>query len=209
MLATSGIHLGGTDFDRLLNLELVMPLLGLGHIGPSGRQVPSGIFHDLSTWHLIHHAYTRQRLHHAAELWTAYANIALHRRLMHVLQERLGHQLLALVEAAKIACANSADTAGIDLAGLDRGLHAALTPAALRQALQLQIDKIVQCAHQCVASSGRRQVDAVYLTGGSSGLAPLVQALGQTFPQATMVHGDRFGGVAAGLAWAGSITARQ
>ncbi|MDP2367050.1 Hsp70 family protein [Rhodoferax sp.] len=209
VLATSGVHLGGTDFDRLLNLELVMPLLGLGHIGPSGRQVPSGIFHDLSTWHLIHHAYTRQRLHHAAELRTAYNSTLLHRRLMQVLQERQGHQLLAHVEAAKIACANSADAAGIDLACIERGLHADLTPQALRQTLQLQLDKIVQCARQCVASSGRRHIDAVYLTGGSSGLAPLVQALEQTFAGATMVHGDRFGGVAAGLAWAGSVAARQ
>ncbi|MBK9573374.1 MAG: Hsp70 family protein [Rhodoferax sp.] len=208
VLATSGVHLGGTDFDRLLSLEFVMPLIGLGHIGPSRRQVPSGIFHDLSTWHLIHHAYTRQRLHHATELWTAYTDPALHRRLMQVLRERLGHQLLAQVEDAKIACANSSGPVEIDLACIEDTLQAALTPQALSRTLQVQVDKIVACARQCVARSGDRHIDAVYLTGGSSALAPLVQALEQAFAGATMVHGDRFGGVAAGLAWAGSVTAR-
>jgi hypothetical chaperone protein len=58
-----------------------------------------------------------------------------------------------------------------------------------------------------VANSGDRVIDAIYLTGGSSALAPLVQALEQTFAGATLVHGDRFGGVAAGLAWAGSVAA--
>ena len=209
VLATSGVHLGGTDFDRLLNLRFVMHLLGLGHIGPGGRQVPSGILHDLSTWHLIHHAYTRQRLHHAAELRSAYSDASLHRRLMRVLRERQGHQILALVEAAKIGCANSDAAVEIQLASVEPGLHAELSPRALSQTLQLQLDKIVNCARQCVASSGRHHVDAVYLTGGSSALAPLVQALQQTFAGATMVHGDRFGGVAAGLAWAGSVAARQ
>ena len=37
ILATTGVHVGGTVFDLALNLQQVMPLLGLGHIGPSGR----------------------------------------------------------------------------------------------------------------------------------------------------------------------------
>jgi len=50
-------------------------------------------------------------------------------------------------------------------------------------------------------------VDAVYLTGGSSALRPLMHALRTAMPGATVVEGNRFGGVAAGLAYAGA-TAR-
>ena len=39
VLATTGVHVGGTDFDRRLSLELLMPLLGFRHLGPSGREV--------------------------------------------------------------------------------------------------------------------------------------------------------------------------
>jgi len=52
-------------------------------------------------------------------------------------------------------------------------------------------------------------VDAVYLTGGSSALRPLVDALRLAMPQATLVEGNRFGGVAAGLAYAGARVAAR
>ena len=64
ILATSGIHVAGTDYDRKLSLEQVMPLFGLRHIGAHGREVPASIFFDLATWHLINWLYApkaRQR----------------------------------------------------------------------------------------------------------------------------------------------------
>ena len=205
VLATSGIHLGGTDFDRLLNLGCVMPFLGLGHTGLSGREVPNSVFFDLSTWHLIHHAYSRKSLHQAHELWRSYADLALHQRLLHVLQARQGHQILAGVEAAKIACSMSGAGADIDLGCIEERLGALLSPEHMRQLLQQQLNAIVLCAQQCVRASGQQTLDAIYLTGGSSALTPLVDGLQLAFPAADMVKGDRFGGVAAGLAWAGHV----
>ena len=57
ILATTGVHIGGTDFDHKLSLEHAMPLLGYRHLGPQQREVPSRVFFDLSTWHLIHWLY--------------------------------------------------------------------------------------------------------------------------------------------------------
>ncbi|WP_394787946.1 Hsp70 family protein [Rhodoferax sp.] len=205
ILATTGVHIGGTDFDQLLNLRHAMPLLGLGHIGPSGREVPSGVFFDLSTWHLIHQSYSRKSLAQAADLRDAYADRALHRRLLHVLQERVGHHILANVESAKIACSLSAESAEINLDCIERDLTALLTPEGLAQALQAQLGRVVQCAQECVELAGVTRLDAVYLTGGSSALAPLQTAMQALFPQATLVAGDRFSSVAAGLAYAGSV----
>ena len=109
ILATTGVHIGGTDFDRLLDLATVMPFLGYKHVGTGGRIVPNSVFFDLSTWHLIHQAYTRKSMHFAKELWTDYTDQALHRRLMDALEEQHGHRMLASVEAAKIACSISGD----------------------------------------------------------------------------------------------------
>ena len=205
ILATTGVHIGGTDFDQLLNLRHAMPLLGLGHLGPSGREVPSGIFFDLSTWHLIHQSYSRKSLAQAADLRDAYSDRALHRRLLQVLQERVGHHILSNVEAAKIACSLSAQAADIDLACIERDLNARLAPEGLAQALQAQLARVVRCAQECVEMAEVPRLDAVYLTGGSSALAPLQQALQTMFPQARMVAGERFSSVAAGLAYAGSV----
>ena len=208
ILATTGVHLGGTDFDRLLNLDHVMPLLGYGHIGREGRAVPNSLFFELSTWHLIHHAYTRKNLHFARELWTSYADLSLHARLMDVLENRDGHRLLAAVEAAKIACSESQGSAAIDLHFLKTAQAADLpalniTAPGMAATLGQALAQVVQCARQCVQDAGLATVDVVYLTGGSSALQPLKDAMQAAYPQAELVHGDRFGGVAAGLAWAG------
>jgi len=204
VLATSGVHIGGTDFDRLLDLDTVMPLLGYRHLGTGGRPVPNSVFFDLSTWHLIHQAYTRKAMHFARELWTDYADQTLHRRLIQVLEGQFGHRLLAEVEQAKIDCSISAASAPVNLDFLDtqNGLALApeLTAAGMARAVQQALDQIVQCAQQCVARSGLAAVDAVYLTGGSSALRPLVAAMQAAMPRATLIEGNRFGGVAAGLA---------
>ena len=70
--------------------------------------------------------------------------------------------------------------------------------------MQQAINQIVQCAQQCVQRSGLASVDTIYLTGGSSALRPLVEALRTAMPEATLVEGNRFGGVAAGLGYAGA-----
>lgn len=211
ILATSGIHLGGTDFDRLLNLGCVMPLLGHGQRTPSGRELPNRVFFELATWHLVHHASSRKSLAEARELWRDYTDLAQHQRLLHVLTERLGHQLLAEVERTKIACSEHQHNHPIDLSCLhlptkSPAAQADLSPDVLRQRLQPQINAITQCASQCVTNAGLAQPEVLYLTGGSSALSPLVHELQVAFPSVQLVHGDRFAGVANGLAWAARPT---
>jgi hypothetical chaperone protein len=205
ILATTGVHLGGTDFDRLLNLSHVMPLLGHKHIGPGGRLVPNSVFFDLCTWHLIHHAYSRKNMHFARELWTSYADQALHQRLMQVLDGQHGHRILAGVEVAKIACSLSHESAAVELDFFDKSLAPDITARSMGEALAQSLDQVVLCAQQCVRDSGLAAVDVVYLTGGSSALQPLMDALQAAMPAATLMPGDRFGGVAAGLAYAGAV----
>jgi hypothetical chaperone protein len=208
ILATTGVHIGGTDFDRLLDLSTVMPLLGYRHIGTGGRPVPNSVFFDLTTWHLIHQAYTRKAMHFAKELWTDYVDQTLHTRLMDALEGQHGHRMLSGVEAAKIACSITGDAALVDLDFLGHGpsehLGATVTVAGMADALQQSLNQVVLCAQLCVQQSGLSGVDAVYLTGGSSALRPLMQALRTAMPDATVVEGNRFGGVAAGLAHAGA-----
>ena len=205
ILATTGVHIGGTDFDRLLDLSTVMPLLGYRHIGTGGRPVPNGVFFDLSTWHLIHQSYTRKAMHFAKELWTDYTDPTLHARLMHALEEQHGHRMLSQVEAAKIACSISGESSSVDLAFLDPDLAPTIDAIGMEQALHQSLAQVVECAQDCVAAAGLTAVDVVYLTGGSSALRPLIETLRQAMPQAKLVEGNRFGGVAAGLAVAGGV----
>ncbi|MGP1629597.1 MAG: Hsp70 family protein [Giesbergeria sp.] len=205
MLATTGVHIGGTDFDRRLSLELLMPLLGFRHLGPSGREVPSSVFFDLSTWHLIQWLYSPRAQRDAQNLRTDYTDARLHARLMQVLNERLGHRMANTVEQAKIAASMGAVDVPMPLDWIEPGLAAGLTAQGLTDYLDQPLQQVVACAQECVqlAGLGARGLDAIYLTGGSSALQPLREALRQALPGIPQVEGDLFGGVAAGLAVSG------
>lgn len=205
VLATSGVHLGGTDYDQKLNLGHVMPLLGLRHQGPRGREVPSGVFYDLATWHLINWRYSPRAVREAQDLRDEYSNKQLHQRLVTVLQERLGHQIANEVEQAKINCSQSGQASQIDLTRVETDLQALLSPLSMAEYLHDPLTRVVACAHECVRRAGlsKGQLDAIYLTGGSSALVPFQQALQAAFSGTPLVEGDLFGGVAAGLAYSG------
>jgi hypothetical chaperone protein len=203
ILATTGVHIGGTDYDQKLSLEQVMPLLGYRHLGPEHREVPSRVFFDLSTWHLIHWQYQPKAISHAKTLRSNYSDPSMHERLMQVLTERHGHHIAHEVEQAKIRCSvTDADTA-IDLSVIAPRLAAALGVGDMQAHLASLLDRTVACARECVQAAGLRdeQIDAIYLTGGSSALRTFQRALQAAFADVPLVEGDLFGGVASGLAY--------
>ena len=204
ILATTGVHIGGTDYDQKLNLRRVMPLLGFGHVGPSGREVPSPTFIDLASWHLIHRMYTPKVVRHVRELRVNYTDTRLHDRLVTVLEQRLGHLLASEVEQAKIRSSVAGETAAIDLAAVETGLAAAFGPADMARDLAPLLEQVVDCAADCTQRAGLAPdgPDAIYLTGGSSALRPFQALLQQRFQCTVMLEGDLFGGVASGLAYA-------
>jgi hypothetical chaperone protein len=203
ILATTGVHIGGTDYDRQLNLAQVMPLLGYKHTGPAQRKVPSRVFFDLATWHLIHWQYQPKAIAHAKTLRSNYSDLRLHERLMRVLTGRHGHHIAHEVEQAKIRCSvNRAHTA-IDLAVIERDLQARLGLADMQAHLHDLLARTVACARECVqrASLTDGSLDAIYLTGGSSALSTFQQVLQDEFAGVPLIEGDLFGGVALGLAY--------
>jgi hypothetical chaperone protein len=129
-----------------------------------------------------------------------YAELQLHERLMTVVRARLGHALAAQAETAKIAVAEGADTT-LDLGALDAGLRVALPARQAIDALDADLQRIVDAADETLrqAGVGPERVDALYFTGGSTGLAPLAQRIAARFQSAAVVRGDRFASVAQGL----------
>ena len=206
ILANHGVHVAGTDFDRRIELANILPLLGYGAYGPESdgapaREVPSAVYFDLATWHLINTVYNPQRVVELRGMRSFYADAAQHRRLMTVVTEHYGHDLVARAEAAKIAVA-AGGRAAIDLGHVEAGLASALDEAEAARALDADLDRIVAAARTTVAQAGEAAggVDALYLTGGSTGLDVLSERLRAAFARARVVRGDRFASVATGLA---------
>ena len=68
-------------------------------------------------------------------------------------------------------------------------------------ALDADIERIVAAARETVRQAGLKPqaIDALYFTGGSTGLQALTQRLQAAFPHAAGVRGDRLASVATGL----------
>lgn len=200
ILGNHGVHIAGTDFDRHIELARILPACGYRALGPTGREVPSRVYFDLATWHLINTVYAPGRVAELARMKSFYADTRQHARLMAVVTERLGHALIGQAEAAKIAVAEGGNTE-VDLDALEPGLVAALDSTQALAALDADIERIAAAADETLAQAGldRGQVDALYFTGGSTGLKPLAERIAARFPQATAMRGDRFASVAQGL----------
>jgi hypothetical chaperone protein len=201
ILASDGVHIGGTDFDKYLSLSSVMPLLGLGSRLHSQAEVPSSYYFNLATWHTINLAYTRKT---ALELKEVYRE-AIERdkldRLMNLIEDRAGHWLAIKVEEGKIALSD-ADTFTLELDRLVPRHSLELQRSEFDAAIAHLVVRIETTVGDMLRSAGVRadQVDTVFFTGGSSGVPRLREKIGDLLPSAKRVEGDLFGSIGAGLA---------
>ena len=201
ILANHGVHIAGTDFDRAVNLAAIMPLLGYQGLGAGGLPVPSKIYFDLATWHLINTTYTPNRLIELRLMRPMYNDERAHRRLLDVLRQHRGHDLAARAEAAKIAVSDSGATT-IDLDFIEPGLEQPYAELQQAAVLVAEVARIVGAAQETVRRAGltQGQIDALFFTGGSTGLDSLVAKLAAAFPRAEAIRGDRYSSVVSGLA---------
>ena len=205
ILANHGVHLAGTDFDRHVELASILPLLGYRSLRPArpgdvAREVPHAVYFDLATWHLINTVYTPARVAELRGMRSWYGEPRHHARLMTTVTQRLGHALAGAAEQAKIDVAETG-FAQIDLSVLEQGLAATLQEAGAAAAIEADLQRIVGAAAEAARLAGvaPAAVDVLYFTGGSTGLAPLVQRIAACFPAAQAVRGDRYASVAQGL----------
>lgn len=201
ILATGGVHIGGTDFDKYLSLSSVMPLLGYGSQFQSGAEVPSSYYFNLATWHTINQAYTRKMQAQLTEMIRDAREPAKLQRLQHLIEERSGHWLAMKVEEGKIAL--SAQTAAqLDLDRLAPPVLLEVTRDGFDAAVANLVASVGATVTQLLADAGVQpeQVDTIFFTGGSSGVHLLRERIAALVPGARRVEGDLFGSIGAGLA---------
>lgn len=201
VLANGGVHVGGTDFDRLFSLAGVMPLFGFRCRLKSGLEMPSGIFYDLATWHSINSAYTYRVQSEQTRFSYDAQEPEKTARLLALIEQRAGHWLANEVEHAKIALS---DRENITLA-LDRieaGLSQPLTRDEFDAATGVLVDKIETQLAALLRDAGvaPERIDTIFFTGGASGVPLLRRRIAALLPQARPVAGDLFGSIGAGLA---------
>jgi hypothetical chaperone protein len=201
ILATGGVHIGGTDFDKYLSLASVMPLLGYRSALRSGAEIPSSYYFNLATWHTINQAYTRKSISQLDDLVRDAREPAKLARLQHLIDERAGHWLAMQVEGAKIGL-SSEERVALALERLAPPETLVVERATFEAAIGQLLDAIDATVLRLLTDAGVKaaEVDTVFFTGGSSGVGLLRQRIGALLPQARKVEGDLFGSIGAGLA---------
>jgi hypothetical chaperone protein len=201
ILAHSGCRVGGTDFDRNLSMDAVMPLLGLGTmLTRKNLPVPIGPYADLSFWPTINLVYTPKSIREIREVLADAAQPALVARLLTAAVKQLGHRTVFAVEAGKIGLTAEPERR-IDLSFIEPALMAAIARTRFDEVVAAEMQRLRVAIWSCLAQAGldAPDVDTVFLTGGSS-LTPVVaRTILAEVPQAHARRGDDFLSVAMGL----------
>jgi hypothetical chaperone protein len=202
ILATAGVHIGGTDFDRLLSLKRVMP--ELGHQTPTldrKRPLPSAPYVDLATWHRINRLYTAEQLRELMQTEREALYPARAAAMTSIVRHREGHALAGAVEDAKIVLTGD-DATTLSFAGEDVTLALPVTRPELASALAAPIARISDTIGLTLSMAGIKpeQIETLILTGGSTQIPAIITRLRLLFPEARFVETDAFGSVGLGLA---------
>lgn len=202
ILATSGVHIGGTDFDRLLSLKKVMPALGYQTPTADGkRPLPSAPYVDLATWHRINRLYTPETLRELRHTEREARDPERVADMISIVSHREGHLLAGAVEASKIAL--TADEATrLAFEGEEVTLTTPMSRKELTAALNASVDRIADTIGLTLsmAGLGAERIETLILTGGSTQIPAIMARLRALFPAARFVDTDAFGSVGLGLA---------
>ena len=201
ILATGGVHIGGTDFDKQLSLAGVMPLFGYGSRMKSDAFMPTSYHLNLATWHTINAVYAQKTQLALQNMRYDIVDATGIDRLFGLIEQRAGHWLAMQVEESKIALSEQ-DARPIDLSRVEPGLVAELTRPLFESAIEPLLERIRASLTGLLADAGvsADQVDTLFFTGGSSGVPALRQSVAAMLPKARSVEGNTFGSIGSGLA---------
>ncbi len=206
ILATYGVHVGGTDIDRILAVEKIMPLLGYhSKLKGKGLPAPSWLFNDLATWHRINALYSHALRTQVKQMMLEAEQPLLLKRLANVLENKKGHYLLNCAETMKVDLTDAerahqefdigAEDFSIDV---DRTEFAAMLESWLA-AISGAVTKTLALAAVPITD-----IATVFLTGGTTLSPPVRELLQQRFNTSQIVIGDSLGSVGLGLTLAAS-----
>ncbi len=201
ILATGGVHIGGTDFDKQLSLQGVMPLFGYGSRMKSGAFMPTSHHLNLATWHTINSVYSQKSQQALGGMRYDIQDTDGIDRLFKLIEQRAGHWLAMEVEETKIVLTHD-DSRHLALDRIQPDLSVELSRALFEQAIDGLLERVRGAVSALLSKAGVNvaQVDTVFFTGGSSGIPALRQSVSAMLPNARHVEGNIFGSIGSGLA---------
>jgi hypothetical chaperone protein len=204
LLGNSGVGLAGDAFDARIIRKLVSPALGsesdacsLNKILPA---VPAWIYANLERWHYLSFLRTRNVM----EILKSAHKRALEpekiEALITLIEEDLGYQLHQAVQRVKFEL-SGARSAEFHFRDGSMDLRISVTREQFEAWIKDELRAIEHCVDSLLKASGicSREVDRVFLTGGSSFVPIVRQIFATRFGEGRIRSGNEFTSVARGL----------
>ncbi|MDJ0787259.1 MAG: Hsp70 family protein [Myxococcota bacterium] len=214
ILGHDGVGVAGDAFDGKLVRHLVAPQLGRGasFVSQFGRTlpVPAWIYSHLERWHHVSFLKSRKTLQLLLDLRREAIEPEKLERLLHVVEEDLGFLLYRATEQAKRDLSEAdATTLRLDHEGLC--IEAPVERADFEGWIADELLAISGCLDRILDRAGlqARDVDRVFLTGGSSFVPAVRRIFEERFGQERLRSGQQLTSVASGLALRAAEVAKQ
>jgi len=205
VIANDGVGIAGDTFDSKLVRHLVAPMLGFGsqYKTEFGKvlPVPNWLYEHLERWHYLSFLKTRKNIELLRQLrYQALAPAKLD-ALIDLVDHDLGYRLYQAIESVKCRLSENLSSqfhfkeAAIDIeSGVARG--------DFEQWIAPETGAIATCVDRLLSrcNAATRDIDAVFMTGGSSFVPAIRGIFDAKFPRATIRAGQEFTSVAEGLA---------
>ncbi len=204
LLGNAGVGVAGDSFDAKLVRHLMSPALGAGTDVRSMKRllpVPAWIYGKLEHWHHLSFLRAKDVMDLLTRIKTDAVEPQKIAALIHLIKEDLGYQLHRSIQAVKYDLSN-------DLAAMFRfsdgivDLTAKVKRSSFETWISEELKQIETCLDSLLKTSGvhPREVDAVFLTGGSSFVPAVRKIFATRFGEQRIRTGNQFTSVAWGLA---------
>jgi hypothetical chaperone protein len=204
ILCNAGIGLAGDAFDAKIIRHLVAPALGAGSEMRSMNKilsVPGWVYAKLEHWHHLSFLKARDVMEMLKSVQAQAIEPKKIAALNHLIKEDLGYQLHRAVQKVK-SDLSSATVATFRFSDGFVNLETPLKRSVFESWIAEDLAKIESCVDSIFTSSGARheEVDAVFLTGGSSFVPAVRRIFERRFGTGKIRAGNEFTSVARGLA---------
>lgn len=204
ILGTDGVGIAGDTFDSRIMMHLVAPRLGMGsHYISLGKElpVPVWIYTQLSSWHRMSFLKDPSTMNVLREVRNQAVEPKKVKALIHIISENLGYELYSAVEQTKVELTDK-EIGTFTFDHWPVNIEATVERWQFESWIQKDIQAIASCVDRLMAACNvtARDVDSVFLTGGSS-FVPVVRRLFmKKFGADCLRGGEELTTVAKGLA---------
>lgn len=205
IIGTSGIYIGGDNFDARIMWSKVVKYFGSEVNYKSGSkmlQVPHRIIGAITDWRRLsfirEDRYEQETIQLIMRTADDQEPIL---RLQSLINDDLGFFLAQSVEQAKCQLSNHQQTE-IVFERNDISINEPIRHTEFEESVQGELSKIEGCLDKLLLSSGTEapQIDTVFLTGGTSYVPSVRGLFEEKMGAGRVVQGDAFLSVASGLA---------